>query len=252
MSDKNIFQRISAITAELGTIAKDMTVGEGEKAYSATSEATVLAAVKPLEEKYGVFSYAASRSLEQQIVEKTYVWNGEPRTLRLVLATVTETYRFVNVDKPDDFMETVSFGSGLDSGDKAPGKAMTYADKYALMKTYKISTGAANDPDSVPSPDAGVSFVEQNPMIPAIPQNPMVPSAPGQAKPQTAEKPPMTVEAAKQVVVPFGEYAKKTLGELLATNRGMVEFYASERFTRREKYPQLYEAAKAIMQSSGS
>lgn len=49
MSNKNIFQRVAAITAELGAIAKDLTVGEGDKAYSATSEATILAAVKPLE-----------------------------------------------------------------------------------------------------------------------------------------------------------------------------------------------------------
>lgn len=55
MSSKNIFQRVAAITAELGAIAKDLTVGEGDKAYSATSEATILAAVKPLEEKHGVF-----------------------------------------------------------------------------------------------------------------------------------------------------------------------------------------------------
>ena len=56
MSIKNIFQRVAAITAELGAIAKDLTVGEGDKAYSATSEATILAAVKPLEGKQGVFT----------------------------------------------------------------------------------------------------------------------------------------------------------------------------------------------------
>ena len=66
MSSKNIFQRVAAITAELGAIAKDLTVGEGDKAYSATSEATILAAVKPLEEKHGVFSYAVSRTLDQK------------------------------------------------------------------------------------------------------------------------------------------------------------------------------------------
>ena len=33
--------------------------------------------------------------------------------------------------------------------DKAPGKAMTYADKYALLKAYKIQTG--DDPDAYPS-----------------------------------------------------------------------------------------------------
>lgn len=120
MSNKNIFQRVAAITAELGAIAKDLTVGEGDKAYSATSEATILAAVKPLEEKHGVFSYAVSRTLDQKIVEKPYMWNGEQRLVRLVMATVTEVYRFVNVDEPTDCLETVSFGTGMDSEIRLP------------------------------------------------------------------------------------------------------------------------------------
>ncbi|MBR3243048.1 MAG: ERF family protein, partial [Parasporobacterium sp.] len=39
----------------------------------------------------------------------------------------------------------VTYGDGVDSQDKAPGKAMTYGDKYALLKAYKIITG--DDPD---------------------------------------------------------------------------------------------------------
>ena len=259
MSNKNIFQRVAAITAELGAIAKDLTVGEGDKAYSATSEATILAAVKPLEEKHGVFSYAVSRTLDQKIVEKPYMWNGEQRLVRLVMATVTEVYRFVNVAEPTDCLETVSFGTGMDSGDKAPGKAMTYADKYALMKTYKISTGIANDPDSIPSPDEGVAFVETNPLIPSSKNNPMIPATspaastpvtqPTQAPAKAAANMQMSLDAARQVIVPFGNYAKKTLGELMTIDRSLVEFYASDRFSRRDTYTQLHEAAQVITQS---
>lgn len=53
--------------------------------------------------------------------------------------------RFVNLDNTSDFIETVAYGDGVDSLDKAPGKAMTYSDKYALMKAYKMLTG--DDPD---------------------------------------------------------------------------------------------------------
>ena len=42
-------------------------------------------------------------------------------------------------------MEITTYGDGVDSQDKAPGKAMTYSDKYALLKAYKIQTG--DDPD---------------------------------------------------------------------------------------------------------
>lgn len=40
-------------------------------------------------------------------------------------------------------------GDGIDTQDKAPGKAMTYSDKYALLKAYKIISG--DDPDQNPS-----------------------------------------------------------------------------------------------------
>ena len=39
MSNKNIFQRVAAITAELGAIAKDLTVGEGDNCLLYTSDA---------------------------------------------------------------------------------------------------------------------------------------------------------------------------------------------------------------------
>ena len=68
------------------------------------------------------------------------------------------TYRFVNIDKPEEIVEVKTFGDGLDTGDKAPGKAMTYADKYALMKAYKLSTG--DDPDKDASPKTGYAKKE--------------------------------------------------------------------------------------------
>ena len=49
----------------------------------------------------------------------------------------------------------VSYADGIDSGDKATGKAMTYSDKYSLLKAYKIATG--DDPDKDASPENGYS-----------------------------------------------------------------------------------------------
>ena len=63
------------------------------------------------------------------------------------------TYRFINMDNPSEYVDIKTYGDGIDTGDKAPGKAMTYGDKYALMKAYKISTG--DDPDKEASPEQG-------------------------------------------------------------------------------------------------
>ena len=140
----NIYQRMSAITAELAPVAKNLNVETGKgKSYKAVSERDIIDAVKPIEIKHGVYSYPVSRrKLESQMLESTNQY-GTKTTFYTEIETV---YRFVNMDKPEEYIDITSFSTGLDSGDKGDGKAMTYGDKYALMKAYKISTG--DDPDA--------------------------------------------------------------------------------------------------------
>lgn len=151
MSEKNIHQRLSAITAELQTVAKNLNVETGKgKSYRAVSERDVIDAVKPLELKHGVYSYPAERViLESETLESENTYNGNTTKRTTFFERVQTTYRFVNVDNPADYVETTTFAEGIDSQDKGSGKAMTYADKYALMKMYKISTG--DDPDQTAS-----------------------------------------------------------------------------------------------------
>lgn len=158
MEQKNIFQRVSAITAELRTVAKNLTVQTGKNnSYKAVSERDILDAVKPLEEKYGVYSYPVRRNvLESNLLESensfTDAKGNTTVTKKTTFMTRIDTvYRFVNIDKPDEYIDTTTFAEGIDAQDKGSGKAMTYADKYALMKAYKISTG--DDPDQTASED---------------------------------------------------------------------------------------------------
>ena len=153
MSALNIYQRMSAITAELQTVAKNLNVETGKgKGYKAVSERDVIDAVKPLEAKHGVYSYPASRRvLESAALESESEWNGKVTKKTTFFERIETVYRFVNTDDPADFIETTTFAEGIDSQDKGSGKAMTYADKYALMKAYKISTG--DDPDQTASED---------------------------------------------------------------------------------------------------
>ena len=150
--EMNIFEKMDAITDELGVVKKDLDIKIGNgKSYKAVGERLILDAVKPLEHKYGVYSYPAERKVEANEVltnEKNY--NGTVTKSNSTLMRISTVYRFVNVDKPSEYIEVGTFGDGIDTGDKAPGKAMTYADKYALMKAYKIATG--DDPDQDPSP----------------------------------------------------------------------------------------------------
>lgn len=151
----NIYEKMSLITSEIGVVEKNLEVPtSGKKSYKAVSERDVLDAVKPIEAKYRVYSYPVSRKvIDHDVLVKESEYNGQVTRTNTLYMRVETVYRFVNLDNPVEYIDTTVYGDGLDTGDKATGKAMTYADKYALMKAYKLSTG--DDPDKDASPENG-------------------------------------------------------------------------------------------------
>lgn len=152
----NLFEKLSAIESELVNVAKNLFVGEGRSQYKAVGEADVLAAVKPLEAKYKIYSYPYSRKvIDKDLVTTTKTYKGDTTEVTRFFMRVETVYRFVDIEKPSDYIDITTYGDGLDTGDKAPGKAMTYGDKYALLKAYKIITG--DDPDQTASDEGKVT-----------------------------------------------------------------------------------------------
>lgn len=142
----NIFQRMSKVTQEITAVAKNLSVGTGKNQYKAVGEADILSAVKPAEAKHGVYSYPYSREIVESGTMEKETQYGKSVQMFMRIKVV---YRFICIDDPASYIDVESYGDGVDSQDKAPGKAMTYADKYALMKAYKIITG--DDPDQYAS-----------------------------------------------------------------------------------------------------
>jgi hypothetical protein len=136
----NIYKKMLHIENELEKVKKSLDIKLPNGTYKAVGEVDVLDAVKPLEFKYGVKSLPINR----EIVETKEIVNKSGTINQFVRFKVY--FQFINVDNPTDTITVISFGDGLDSGDKAPGKGQTYADKYALLKSYKIATG--DDPDA--------------------------------------------------------------------------------------------------------
>ena len=156
----NIYEKLSAISVELMTVAKNLEVGTGASKYKAVGEADVLRAVKPLEAKYKVYSYPVHRTIiESGQIESTN-YKGEVK--KQLFERIEVTYRFINIEDPKEYVDITSYGDGIDSADKSVGKAMTYADKYALLKAYKIVTG--EDPDQEPSSDLNNSTIKKAPL----------------------------------------------------------------------------------------
>lgn len=155
IKELNIYEKMSLITTEMAVIEKNLKVAVNAKnSYKAVSERDVLDNVKPLEAKYRVYSYPLKREItDKDTLVKETEYNGNVTRTNTLFMRLSTVYRFINMDKPEEYIDIDTFGDGLDTGDKAPGKAMTYADKYALMKAYKISTG--DDPDKEASPEQG-------------------------------------------------------------------------------------------------
>lgn len=127
----NIYQRLHAVMEEVEYIQKEKKNGMN---YTIVSHDAVTAKVRPVLVKHRVIYYPVK-------IERTQDGN---RTQMDV------TVRFVNIDQPADFIDVACCGYGIDPQDKGPGKATSYAVKYALLKALGLETGDDPDQDDIP------------------------------------------------------------------------------------------------------
>ena len=132
---RNIFQRLHAVMGEVDYVQKEKKAG---MRYSIVSHDAVTAKVRPLLHKHGIIYFIDSLEYQQ---------DGNRTQCKIVVT-------FANIDDQNDTLSAESFGYGVDDQDKGPGKAMSYAIKYALLKTLGLETGddPDNDQDAVHQP----------------------------------------------------------------------------------------------------
>ena len=140
-TERNLHQRLAAAMRKVTYIQKEKKAG---MRYSIVSHDSVTAKVRPALLEEGVVYYPVSCSSIQ-------VGNRTEAKM---------TIQFVNIDRPEDYIYVETFGYGIDDQDKGPGKAMSYAVKYALLKTLGLESG--DDPDE----DQHVVF--NNPVVAAL------------------------------------------------------------------------------------
>lgn len=126
--DMNIAQRIHLGMTLASYVQKDKK--DGMK-YTIVSHDAVTAKIRDVCQKCGIIYYPVDGS-------EIATTNGNRFELKLAV-------RFENIDNRDDFIDVLGFGYGIDPGDKGPGKATSYAVKYALLKAFGLETG--DDPD---------------------------------------------------------------------------------------------------------
>jgi len=135
----NLHQKIIGIMSELDYVAKGDKTVNGQ--YRFVSHDQVTAKIHPLLVKYAVTVVPSVESMQQE---------GNRTTLNLLVT-------FTNADNPEQTFTARYISQGIDgggydregrekpAGDKGPGKAISYAYKYAMLKTFCLETGDDQD-----------------------------------------------------------------------------------------------------------
>lgn len=154
----NIFQKIAAITGEIGIVEKG---GKNtEQKYDFIEYAAVAGKLRTLFAKYGVVIVPRmAKTADQQRAEIVSSYGKKGLAI-----SVDFTFDVVNADKPDDHFEVTWTGEAADYGDKATNKAATSAIKYYQMRQFNISE-KGDDPDA-DGPDRGTASQTTAPPAP--------------------------------------------------------------------------------------
>lgn len=133
---RNLFQRINAVRQAIAYVQKDKEVSTGRGSYRAVTHDMVTAMVRKHLIEAGIVCFpslveSATTALQAPAEGKSQQYRYEA-TYDLV---------FVNTDDPADRITVRIQAHAIDNADKAPGKALSYAKKYAVLKLFEIETG---------------------------------------------------------------------------------------------------------------
>ena len=150
MEKLNLYQKLHKIQCQVMGLGKDKK-GNG---YDYVSGTKVIDAIKPLMNELGLLLKPEVLTIENQRIdylvsiskdEETKVWTGKPKSETLSKAMMAFTW--IDVETGDK--EVCSWGAnGQNDWDKGVGSAMTYAERYFLLKFFHIAT----DEDDIDNP----------------------------------------------------------------------------------------------------
>ena len=139
----NVFEKILHVMESVQYLNKDGFVETTKgKGYKALTDEKVVMAIRPalLKERLVILPVAMAQNRTDEQVEG---YDGKIKVNRIT--SVDVQYRIYNVDDPNDYVDVVSCGTGVDTQDKGIGKAMTYSRKYMLLNTFLIPSGEDTD-----------------------------------------------------------------------------------------------------------
>lgn len=168
-----VYQKLHQVQAATRSLAANAEGQTGSARYAYVSGAKLLGVVRPLMDKLGLL-------LTQEVVDI----KNEPITYMTRNGEKTEMFttvhiRFTWVDA-EDGSQIVNdfFANGMNAWDKGLGSALTYAERYYLMKTFHIATDE-DDVDAIVRDEAiGAQQPEPQPQADPVPAKMVMPDCP--------------------------------------------------------------------------
>ena len=127
----NIYQRINEVRKAIDKIAKDKKV----ETYMAVTHDQVTALTREHLVTHGIVIVPRLLS-ERTVPTGTFTSRDTP----FVRYEATYQFDVVNADNPEDQFSAVIGAHAIDHGDKAPGKALSYAKKALVLKLLELES----------------------------------------------------------------------------------------------------------------
>lgn len=121
------------------------------KNYRAISESAILEVLNSLFAKYHIFYELLTTKAELRVEKLNSGLDQNGMLIQTLTFVATVEVRLVFHTNDGDMFSFEAVGMGVDSGDKAMGKALTGATKYALLKGFRLQY--SDDPDAEKSED---------------------------------------------------------------------------------------------------
>lgn len=135
--EAKIYQSIISVMEDVGAIGKDKKNQQQNFMYRGVDD--VMNALNPAFIKYKIF-------MTPQVVDHHREDRLSAQNKPLIYSVCTMKYTVYADD--GSFVEAVTMGEAMDSGDKSMNKAMATAFKYACFQLFCIPTEEMTDPDS--------------------------------------------------------------------------------------------------------
>lgn len=133
----NLMQRINAVRKDIEYIQKDKSVSTGGGSYRAVTHDMVTAMVRKHMVTHGVVSWPV---LVESVSQPFEIDKDMNRAKQFRYEATYDFHFCSEEDRADEIVIRIQ-AHAMDNADKAPGKALSYAKKYALLKLFEIETG---------------------------------------------------------------------------------------------------------------